>query len=48
MADIKKTSTERVQALRQRESAGGRVRRDYYATPGEHDQLKKLLKELRK
>ena len=42
------SSTARVKELRAREKAKGRARREYYATPGEHEQIRVLLKSLRK
>ena len=42
-----KTSTKRVNKLRERAIAKGWTRREYYATPGEHEKLKKYLKKLR-
>lgn len=43
------TSTERVKRLRAREAAAhpDRVRRDYSATPEEHDKLRACLKRIR-
>lgn len=43
----KPTSTPRVLKLRDKAKRKGWTRRDYYATPDEHDQLKERLKELR-
>ena len=44
----KKTSTSRVISHRESEAKKGRVRREYSATPPEHEELKKTLKKLRK
>ena len=40
-------STARVEALRARNKAKGRTRREYYATAAEHEKIKALIKELR-
>ena len=45
---MKQTSTQRVAKLREEAKRKGWKRRDYYATPEEHDQLKERLQELRK
>lgn len=42
-----RTSAERQANLRARAKAKGWVRRDYYATPKEHDQLAAHLRKLR-
>lgn len=42
-----KTSNERVAKLRAEAKRKGWKRREYYATPEEHDQLKQRLKEIR-
>lgn len=44
----RKTSTSRVLSHRDSEAKKGRVRREYSATPPEHEELKKTLKNLRK
>ncbi len=43
-----KTSMSRVQKLRDIAKENGLVRRDYYATPEEHEKLKRCLVRIRK
>lgn len=40
-------STKRIQKLRAARKAAGQVRREYYATPKEHDAIKEFLAKLR-
>lgn len=47
MTDKPKPSTDRVAALRARNRAKGRVRREYSATPEEHESLAQRLRVLR-
>lgn len=42
-----KTNAQRVAALRARRGVLGHIRREYYATEKEHEQLKKHLSEMR-
>lgn len=42
-----KSSAERAQAFKDRQRTLDRVRHDYWATTGEHEELKKCLKSLR-
>ena len=43
-----KKSSERVAEMRRKQKEKGHVRREYYATPEEHEKLKKHLLKLRK
>lgn len=43
-----KKSTERVAKHREENRKKGRVRREYYATPPEHETLKQTLEDIRK
>jgi uncharacterized protein with GYD domain len=45
---MKQNSTDRVAEMRRKQKEKGHVRREYYATAGEHDEIKKLIKKLRK
>lgn len=48
MTDKKpKTSTDRVNKLRLERKAKGHIRREYYATPDEHESLARFLRCLR-
>ncbi len=42
------TSTSRVAKMREEAKARGWVRREYYATPGEHEKLRAALDKLRR
>lgn len=41
------TTRDRVENFRKREEKAGRVRREYSATPAEHEELKAKLQEVR-
>lgn len=47
MTDKPKTSTDRVNKLRADRKAKGHIRREYYATPDEHESLARFLRCLR-